>query len=263
MRNRFITWPVGPLLSILVFAALVLAWEFSVYLLSLPAFLIPTPSGIAEGLWRGLSSGLYVTHLWVTLAEIVSGFLIGSAIGFVLGTLIALNRTIAYFLKPYVLVFQMIPKVALLPVIVLWFGLGMGSKIVAAAIICFFPVLVNTIAGLNAADSERVDLLRAMGASQLQVFRMLRLPTAAPYLFAGLEIAITFALIGAIVAEFLGAEAGLGMLMQSMNFNMDVAGNFSVIVVLSIVGVTLTSIITLVRRRVLFWEEDRNRSAGQ
>lgn len=255
MSERLTRWPIGPILSVTIFFALMAAWEMTVRLLSVPAYLIPTPSAIAIALWRGLSSGLYLHHLWVTLSEIVLGFLLGSGFGFVLGTMIALNRTVAYFLKPYVLVFQMIPKVALVPVIVLWFGLGIVSKVIAAAIICFFPVLVNTIAGLNAADRDKIDLLRAMGASQLQIFRMLRLPTAGPFLFAGLEIAVTFALIGAIVAEFLGAEDGLGMLMQSMNFTMDVAGNFSVIVVLSLVGVTLTSLITLVRRRVLFWEE--------
>jgi NitT/TauT family transport system permease protein len=258
MGGRLTRWPIGPLVSVAIFIVLVLAWELSVRILSVPAYLIPTPTGIARGLWRGLSSGLYLRHLWVTLSEIVLGFFLGSGIGFVLGTMIALNHTVAYYLKPYVLVFQMIPKVALVPVIVLWFGLGIASKVVAAAIICFFPVLVNTIAGLNAADRDRIDLLRAMGATQFQVFRMLRLPTAGPFLFAGLEIAVTFALIGAIVAEFLGAEAGLGMLMQSMNFTMDVAGNFSVIVVLSLVGVALTSLITLVRRRILYWEEDGN-----
>lgn len=250
--------PVGPVLSAILVVFVLVSWEASVRLLNVPSYLIPTPSAVAAAFWRGLSSNLYLTHLRVTLTEIVLGFLLGAGIGFVLGAAIALNRTLAYFIEPYVLVFQTIPKVALAPLIVLWFGLGVNSKIVAAAIICFFPVMVNTIAGLNAADPERTDLLRSMGASRMQIFRMLRLPTAGPFIFAGLEIAVTFALIGTIVTEFLGAEAGLGMLLQSMNFTMDVAGSFSILVVLSIVGVALTSVITFLRRRVMFWDDGRS-----
>lgn len=248
----------GIVLSILLLVLLISGWEAFIRLARVPSYLFPSPTGIAFSLWRGLSSGVYLVHARVTLGEVVAGFLIGSSVGFLLGTIIALNRTVAFFLRPYVLAFQTIPKVALVPIIVLWFGLGMTSKIVAAAIICFFPVMINTIAGLNAADHERVALLRAMGASKLQVFRMLRVPTAGPFVFAGLEIAITFALIGAIVAEFLGAERGLGMLMQSMNFSMDTAGSFSVIVLLSLIGMTLTWSIIWLRRRVLFWEREQD-----
>ena len=254
MRGPAISKPVGPIISAALAIAVLAAWEAAVRLLDVPSYLIPTPSAVAAAFWRGWSSNLYLAHLQVTLTEIVLGFLLGAGIGFVLGAAIALNRTLGYFLRPYVLIFQTIPKVALAPLIVLWFGLGINSKIVAAAIICFFPVLVNTIAGLNAADPERIALLRSMDARRMQIFWMLRLPTAGPYIFAGLEIAVTFSLIGAIVTEFLGAEAGLGMLLQSMNFSMDVAGSFSVLVLLSIVGVILTSAITFLRRRVLFWD---------
>lgn len=246
--------PVRHLVSAIIFILVIGAWEFSVRYFNVPTYLIPTPSAVANAFWRGVASNLYLSHLQVTVTEIILGFAFGAGIGFLLGALIALNKTLAYFVQPYVLVFQTIPKVALAPLIVLWFGLGIQSKVVAAATICFFPVMVNTIAGLNAADSERIALLRSMDASRLQIFWMLRLPTAGPYIFAGLEIAVTFALIGAIVTEFLGAEAGLGMLLQSMNFTMDVAGSFAVLVLLSIVGVVLTAVVTLVRRKVMFWD---------
>jgi len=146
--------------------------------------------------------------------------------------------------------------VALAPLIVLWFGLGITSKIVAAALICFFAVMVNTVAGLKSVDQDRVDLVRSLGGTRYQVFYMLRLPAALPFVFAGLEIALTFALLGAIVAEFLGAEQGLGMLMQSMNFSMDVAGSFSVLVVLAALGLTLNWIISVSRRRLIYWESN-------
>lgn len=256
MTFRRLAAAARPVVSVVLLAALLAVWELVVRAFAIPSYLVPPPSAVAVALGRGLSSGIYLDHLQVTLSEIILGFLLGAGIGFVIGVAISLNATLDYFLRPYVLVFQTIPKVALAPLIVLWFGLGMTSKVVSAAIICFFPVMVNTIAGLRSADPDRVALLRAMGASKGQIFRMLRLPTAAPYVFAGLEIAVTFALIGTIVTEFLGAEKGLGMLMQSMNFTMDVSGSFSILVILSLVGVALTGAITLLRRWILFWEAD-------
>ena len=135
-----------------------------------------------------------------------------------------------------------------------WFGLGLTSKVVSAALIAFFPLLVNTIVGLRSADEDRVDLMRSLAASELQIFRMLRLPSALPFIMAGLEVAMVFSLVGAIVAEFVGAEAGLGMLIQSRNFSMDVAGEFAVLFILAVLGLLLNAALVSVRRRVLFWD---------
>jgi NitT/TauT family transport system permease protein len=146
------------------------------------------------------------------------------------------------------------PKVALAPLIIVWFGLGLTSKVINAALVAFFPLMVNTIVGLRSAEEDRINLMRSLAASRTQIFFMLQLPNALPYIFAGLEIAMIFALIGAIVAEFVGAEKGLGMLIQSMNFNMDVAGQFSILLILSLLGLVLNGIVTLARRRLLFWE---------
>src|SRR5205823_6878837 len=132
--------------------------------------------------------------------------------------------------------------------------LGLTSKVVNAALVAFFPLMVNTIVGLRSAEEEKVDLMRSLAANRWQVFWMLRLPNAMPYIFAGLEIAMTLSLIGAIVAEFVGAQNGLGMLIQSMNFTMDVAGQFSVLLILSLLGLLLNSAIVAIRKRVLFWD---------
>jgi NitT/TauT family transport system permease protein len=150
--------------------------------------------------------------------------------------------------------FQAMPKVALAPLIIVWFGLGLTSKVVNAALVAFFPLMVNTIVGLRSAEEDKVNLMKSLAATRTQIFWMLQLPNAMPYIFAGLEIAMIFALIGAIVAEFVGAQAGLGMLIQSMNFTMDVAGQFSVLLLLSIIGLGLNWIVISVRRRVLFWD---------
>ena len=150
--------------------------------------------------------------------------------------------------------FQSLPKVALAPLIVVWFGLGLTSKVINAALVAFFPLLVNTMVGLKSADEDRVSLMRSLAASDQQIFWMLRLPNALPFVMAGLDVAMIFALIGAIVAEFVGAQRGLGMLIQSMNFNMDVSGQFSILLILSLVGLILNRIIMLIRRRVMFWD---------
>ncbi|MGY3697569.1 NitT/TauT family transport system permease protein [Bradyrhizobium sp. USDA 3240] len=242
------------LLSVALLVAALATWELAVRLLGIPSFVLPPPSAVAAGLWRGFSSGLYLQHIAVTMFEVLLGFALGCSLGFVLGVAVALNRHVAYFLYPYIVMFLSMPKVALAPLIVLWFGLGMTSKIVTAALVSFFPLMVNTIAGLNAADGDRVDLIRSLGGSERQIFTMLRLPTALPMVIAGLEIAITLSLIGTVVAEFLGAEQGLGMLMQSMNFSMDIAGSFSVLIVLAIVGLVLNQALLAIRHRVLFWE---------
>jgi NitT/TauT family transport system permease protein len=241
-------------LSILLFCSSILAWELIVRAFDVPIFVFPAPSKVVEALWRGFASGLYQKHLYHTLLETVLGFLLGSALGFFLGATVALNRHVEYFFYPYIVMFQSLPKVALAPLIVVWFGLGLKSQVVNASLVAFFPLLVNTVVGLKSADEDRMNLMRSLAASEGQIFWMLRLPNALPFVMAGLDVAMIFALIGAIVAEFVGARAGLGMLIQSMNFNMDVSGQFSVLLILSIVGLLLNRCILLIRRRVLFWD---------
>jgi NitT/TauT family transport system permease protein len=252
-RNRVLT--------ILLFCASIAAWEIIVRVLQVRVFIVPPPSKVAVALWRGFASGVYLENLYVTLAETILGFLLGSALGFFLGTAVAMNRYIEYFLYPYIVMFQALPKVALAPLIVIWFGLGITSKIVNAALVAFFPLLVNTMVGLRSADEDRVNLMRSLAASEGQIFWMLRLPNALPFVMAGLDVAMIFALIGAIVGEFVGARSGLGMLIQSMDFTMDVSGQFSILLILSVVGLILNRCILLIRRRVLFWDPSEKERA--
>ncbi len=249
----------NPVLRVLLLAATVGLWEALVRLLGIPVFVLPTPSGIAAALWRGITSLVYVDNLWATVEETILGFVVGSLLAFLLGTGVALSRRFEYYLYPFIVMFQSLPKVALAPLIVVWFGLGLTSKVVNAGLIAFFPLMVNTIVGLRSADEDRVDLMRSLAATPAQIFWMLRLPGALPFLMAGLEVAMVFALIGAIVAEFVGAQQGLGMLIQNLNFNADVAGVFSILLILSLLGLLLNQAILLVRRRVLFWDASEKR----
>lgn len=249
-------------LRLCLIAASLALWEAAVRLLAVPVYVLPAPSGIFTALYRGIVSTLYVQNLWVTLYETILGFIAGTSLAFLLGTLVALSRRAEYFLYPYIVMFQSLPKVALAPLIVVWFGLGLTSKVVNAALIAFFPLMVNTIAGLRSADEDRVNLMRSLDAREWQIFWMLRLPGALPFIMAGLEVAMIFALIGAIVAEFVGSQAGLGMLVQTLNFNGDVAGAFSILLILSVLGLLLNQIIVVVRRRVLFWDASQKTAAN-
>jgi NitT/TauT family transport system permease protein len=241
-------------LSVLLVLTVLGIWEVGARLFHIPPYILPPPSQLGMAMYRGWASGIYAKHLGVTLMGTFLGFTVGCALAFVLGTAVALSRPLDYFLYPYVVMFQSMPKVALAPLIVVWFGLGLTSKVVSAALIAFFPLMVNTIVGLRSADEERINLMRSLDASEMQIFWMLRVPSALPFVMAGLEVALTLALTGTIVAEFVGAEAGLGMLIESMNFTMDVAGQFSILIVLAVVGLALNRGVLALRKRVLFWD---------
>jgi NitT/TauT family transport system permease protein len=250
------------LLRLLLIVVFLAVWEAIVRVFAIPAFILPAPTSIFVALYRGIASSLYLDHVWITLTETLLGFALGTLLAFALGIAVALSRRIEYFLYPFIVMFQAMPKVALAPLIIIWCGLGLTSKVVSAALVAFFPLMVNTIVGLRSADEDRINLMRSLAATRGQIFWMLQLPNAMPYIFAGLEIAMIFALIGAIVAEFVGAQSGLGMLMQSMNFTMDVAGQFSVLLILSVLGLVLNSLVSEVRRRVLFWDPSQKLGAG-
>ncbi|HSR95749.1 MAG TPA: ABC transporter permease [Kofleriaceae bacterium] len=255
MRRR---GPIAFALRLALIAALLGLWELAVAYFELPAYIVPPPSRIAYAFYNGMSDHLYIGHAYTTIIETLLGFILGCGLAFLLGSIVAISRTIEYYVYPLIVMFQAMPKVALIPLILVWFGLGLSSKVVSAALVAFFPLMVNTIAGLRSADEDRINLMRSLSASRWQIFRMLQLPNALPYIFAGLEVAMIFALIGAIVAELISAEKGLGMLMQSMSFSMDVAGQFSILFVLAILGLVLNGLITIARRRILFWDRSRD-----
>lgn len=237
---------------------LLLVWQYGVLWLDVPAYILPPPSDVAVALWRGLDAGIfsrggYWLHTGVTLSEVLLGFVIGSTAGLVLGTIISQVRIIEATFSVYLIAIQSLPKIALAPIIVLWFGFGLTSKVVIICLLTFFPLLVNSMAGFRAVEPERIELMRAIGANGWQMFWKVRLPSAMPYIFAGLDMAAVFAVVGAVVGEFVGAQRGLGVLILSMNASMDTAGTFSVFIILSLIGVLLHGVLKIVSRRVLFW----------
>lgn len=238
-----------PLLTVVAVVVFLAVWQS----LSLPVYIIPKPLGIAERVVADARSGVILPNLWVTFVEVILGFAIAVVVGVVLGAFIALNEYVSSVVYPFVLAFQTVPKVAVAPLFLIWFGFGLESKVVTAALLALFPILVNVIAGLKNVDPRRLLLMRSFKASAWETFRKVRLPGMLPYLFAGLEVGIIFSVIGAIVAEFIGAPVGLGSLIVQRQSNIDLPGVFSVLIYLSMMGLALSLVVQFFTRRFLFW----------
>jgi NitT/TauT family transport system permease protein len=235
------------------FAILMLVIEGGIRLFNVEPYIFPAPSAIGMALYNGIASGLYLNALAVTLTEILGGFAIGSACGILLGIAMVQIPVLDRFVYPYVVALQTVPKVAIAPLMIVWFGFGISSKIIIVAMTCLFPSLVNTIAGLRAVDSDRIALIKAMCGSRAQLLRYVQLPNALPYIMAGLNTGIVLAVIGAIVGEFVGAKTGVGVLILQANFGLDLASMFAVLVLLAITGVILSFILRQIELRLCFW----------
>lgn len=255
------------LLSLGSAVGFVLLWQAAVSLLGIRSVFLPAPLEVWDKLYAGFTQPLtsrngYWLHTGYTLFETVAGFFIGSIVGIVSGVVLAQSRVLEVMLRPYLVAFQSLPKVAVAPLIVVWMGFGMSSKVVITALLTFFPLMINTFTGLQSVDPHRVDLMRGMAASRWQIFRKVAFPGALPYVFAGLDMAIIFAMVGAIVGEFVGAQRGLGVVILQRNFSLDVAGVFAVFIILSIMGVVLSGVVNRIRKRVVFWEGPQQRTVG-
>jgi NitT/TauT family transport system permease protein len=221
--------------------------------MEVPSYILSRPSAIGQRIVQDFSSGEVIPHLATTFIEVLSGIAIAALLGLTLGTLIGMFSVVDKTIYPIILVMQTIPKVAVAPLMIIWLGYGMSSKIVTAALLAFFPVLVNVVAGIKTVDPRRITLMRMLCATPLQTYLKVRLPNMLTFLFAGLEVAVVLALIGAIVGEFVGASVGLGSLIIQRQAQVDVSGVFSILAYLSATGLLLTLIVKLAGRRIVFW----------
>lgn len=217
--------------------------------------LLPSPMAVAKAMLEVPSSHNFLSQLWATLQELAIGFALGAGSGVLLGFLCTFSSLFRRALRPYIVFFQAIPKVALVPLIFTWFGWGIASKVVLAAMVAFFPAFVNTMLGLTLLPEPGVRLMYSLGASRWQRFKMLQLPSAIPLTFAGIKTALTYAFVGVIVAEFLGGALGLGSLIQTFNERIRVDKAFAIIVYLSILALIIFYGIEWLGRRLVFWEK--------
>ncbi|MDI4231768.1 ABC transporter permease [Bradyrhizobium sp. Arg237L] len=239
--------------SIVLAVVLLAVWEGACRLFDISPIVLPTPSSTVVRLYALFESGTIWPHLWATLFEILLGFVLGCIAGLVVGAMISLIPAFERLVYPYLVALQTLPKIAIAPLFIIWFGYGLTSKVVITALVCFFPVLVSVIAGFHSTDKDQLDMMKAFGATKWQVLVRLRIPSALVLIFAGLEIAAVLAVIGAIVGEFVGAQVGLGYLVVTLNFSMDVPGVFAVLVVLSVIGLAMHGLMRYAARRYIFW----------
>ena len=254
-RRRAVT---NRLLVVAFGLVLFAVWELACRSLHISELLLPAPSRIVAALIGGFRSGLFTMGLKATLSEVVLGFLLAASAAFVCGVAISQIRLVEVVLYPYIVALQTLPKIAIAPFILIWVGFGIESKVVIAAMVAFFPILVNTIVGLKSAPPEKIELMRSLSASRIKIFWYIQLPEALPFIFAGLNIGIVMSVLGAIVGEFIGAKAGLGYLLLQMNYNMDVVGMFAVLAVLGIMGIALNALMQFARRRIVFWQPEES-----
>ena len=235
--------PTGVVIAVLVL------WEFGTRAFGVPVFLLPPPSAVIAAMAK--HSALLAVGTWITTIEIVLGFALSILIGIPLALMIFLWPPFARAVLPLLISSQAMPKVAVAPLLLVWFGFGLVPKVLIAFLIAFFPVVINTAVGLAAIEPEKIFLARSMGLGPVDTFFKIRLPDALPAIFAGLKISITLAVVGAVVGEFVGGDAGLGYLLMVANGSMDTQLLFAGIVCLTILGIVLYLLVELVERLVI------------
>lgn len=234
--------------ALLVAVVLIGAWQILVPLSGLSEFVLPTPLAIAKRIVNDLP--LLSAHTHVTLLEVIFGFTLGALIGIPLALSIFYSRAFERAIYPILVGLQTVPKVSLAPILVLYLGYGWAPKIVLAFMISFFPIVISTVVGLQSLDKNLVNLVRSMGANEWQIFFKLRLPAALPNIFAGFKVAISLAVIGAVIGEYVAAERGLGYLQLQANSQFDTTLNFATVVTISALGVMLYFVIDIIETRV-------------
>jgi NitT/TauT family transport system permease protein len=243
-------------LSLLLVSAIValVLWLAIVALADLPAFILPSPQRVWERLLRALADGTLGRHSLVTLQEVFLGLLVGVGAASALGYALAKSRRLESMLAPYIVASQSIPIVAIAPLLVIWFGPGLLSKVLICALIVFFPVLINTIVGLHSVPQDLRDLMRSLRAGPWQTFRLLELPAALPVFFGGLRIGATLSVIGAVVGEFVGADRGLGFLINVGRGEYDTSLVFVAVFALIATALILYGLVALIESRLLWWQ---------
>ena len=243
-------------ISLTVVVAFLVIWELLPRLGLVSQIILPPVTDVWAGLVELVQQDTFPGHLQVTLVEMVLGFLIGTFVGFAIGVALGVWESVKKSVYPLVVSFQSLPKIVLAPLLITWFGYGIESKIAMAVVIAFFPVLINTMVGLESVPDEARQLMRSLRSSRGQVFRKLSLPHAAPFIMAGIKTGLTFAVIGAIVGEFVGSSEGLGYLLHAYSFQLRIDKVFAVIVILSAIGAILYFAIDWLERRMIYWRSD-------
>jgi NitT/TauT family transport system permease protein len=237
-------WP-----AIVAHVALIVLWHVAVVWGDVPAFVMPTPLAALQALFQPHYN--WLQHTLVTAAEVFGGYALAVVIGVGMAILFSWSSVLHRFLMPLIVTLNMIPKIALAPLFIVWLSFGVVPNMVIAFTICFFPILLTTARGLAEVEPDLLDLVRALRATRWQIFAKIQLPNALPYVFSGMKIAVVLAVAGAIVGEFIGSAQGLGYLMLSVQGVLDTAGMFMAVILVSLIGVALYGLVILLERLVV------------
>ena len=247
--SRSATARLGAPIAFAVFVLVI--WQVLATVTSIPASSLPSPVEVAQAGWDHRQ--LLFDNSWVTVVEILVGLLVAIVLGISLAVLIHSSKLVERALYPWMVVSQMIPIVAIAPIILIWTGFDLRPKVIVIALVSFFPIAVNMIDGLRAADPQLLRLIKTMRASSWQAFRLVQLPAALPHLFSGLKVAAAFSVVGAVFAEWVGSSEGLGHLILVFNNGAETAAMFATVFVLSLVGVALFGFVLLLERLLMPW----------
>ena len=235
-------------------------WQTAVSVFEVSRIILPPPMDVLREFISGITkspfdkSG-YLYNAGVTLYEAAAGLFFGVIAGVFVGAIIAYLRTVERILYPYIIILQSMPKIAIAPLIVIWFGYGIAPKIIITSIIVFFPVFVNTLVGFHSVDKERMELAISLGATGPQIIMKIQLPSALPFIFAGLNMGVVLSMLGAIVGEFMGAQAGLGSLIITYESQMQVTSIYAILIILAFLGLLLNRTARSLERRFCFWAQ--------
>lgn len=239
------------LLSAALLLVLLAAWELAVRRSGLSALVLPAPSSVGAALWNGVATGYFWPHIRATVSALLLGLVGGGVAGLLMGMALAESALLERVFRPYVVVSQVVPKLALAPLFVLWFGFGIAPTALITGLICFFPLMENTLTGLKHVDPQQLQLFRMLGATRWQTLLRLKLPMGLPSILAGLRMAVVLALVGAVVGEFIGASQGLGAVVIASQGMMDTALMFAALVLIALIGLLLYQATLLLERRLL------------
>jgi putative hydroxymethylpyrimidine transport system permease protein len=232
-------------------ALLIGGWELLAKLGHVENYLLPAPSEVASALWR--DRDLLAPDAWVTAREVLFGFGLALVVGVAIALVLHLSPLLRRAIYPLVVASQAVPVVVIAPILVIWFGFGITPKLIVIALICFFPIVVNTLDGLEGTERDQVKMMRTLGASRLDLLRRLELPSSLPFLFSGAKVAVAVAVIGAVFGELVGSDAGLGHAIQVGTAELETARVFAAVLILSAMAIALFGLLALIERHAIPW----------
>jgi NitT/TauT family transport system permease protein len=258
MWTRHLTWITTPLVA----AIFIGTWQLYVNIGGISPFILPAPTHVATAFVALLHDPTTYRHMGVTLYEAIGGFVLGSLVGVTLGFLLGKIAWLERTLRPFIIATQVTPKVALIPLFILWFGFGPSSKVVVAAVLSFFPIMSNTLLGVKSLDPGHRDVMRSFRAGRAARFMLLELPSTLPYVLTGMEVGIVLAMIGAVVGEFLAGTQGLGQLAVGKLNAFEVDALFGVIILLALTGSVLYFVVSWLKRLIIPWHASASTLGG-